>query len=112
MRPRIISLFTGAVGSIHRSQSNATMPPAKRCGGIGAGSSLSEILAVPSTEVLETAGIRVREADLLIGGPPCQSFSDGQHWIYAAETTAEALIAVCERENSHCRTTPNGPPGS
>lgn len=33
------------------------------------------ITDVPTKEILETAGLKVGEAALVIGGPPCQSFS-------------------------------------
>lgn len=38
------------------------------------------IEAVPSVEILETAGLRPGEVDLLIGGPPCQPFSKSAYW--------------------------------
>lgn len=31
-------------------------------------------------EILKTAGLRVREAALLVGGPPCQPFSKSGYW--------------------------------
>ncbi len=38
------------------------------------------IAAVKSRELLETAGLRVGEADVLIGGPPCKPFSKSGYW--------------------------------
>lgn len=38
------------------------------------------IEAIPSAELLETAGLRAGEVDLLIGGPPCQPFSKSAYW--------------------------------
>jgi DNA (cytosine-5)-methyltransferase 1 len=35
---------------------------------------------VPSRQILKTAGLQVGEADVLIGGPPCQPFSKSGYW--------------------------------
>src|SRR5438067_1103392 len=40
----------------------------------------AEIAAVKSPELLDTAGLRVGEATVLIGGPPCQPFSKSGYW--------------------------------
>jgi DNA (cytosine-5)-methyltransferase 1 len=40
-----------------------------------------DINAVTSSVVLERAGLRPGEADMLIGGPPCQPFSKSSYWV-------------------------------
>ena len=40
----------------------------------------SDIHSVTSKEILETARLKVGEADVLIGGPPCQPFSKSGYW--------------------------------
>lgn len=39
-----------------------------------------DINKVTSDEVLQAAKLKVREADMLIGGPPCQPFSKAGYW--------------------------------
>lgn len=39
-----------------------------------------DVAAVPSRTILATAGLRPGQADLLIGGPPCQPFSKSGYW--------------------------------
>ncbi|HYU33243.1 MAG TPA: DNA cytosine methyltransferase [Thermoanaerobaculia bacterium] len=39
-----------------------------------------DIHSVSSQELLDTASLRVGEADALIGGPPCQPFSKSGYW--------------------------------
>lgn len=36
---------------------------------------------VPSSEIMALAGLKAGEADLLIGGPPCQPFSKSGYWV-------------------------------
>lgn len=39
-----------------------------------------DILRVPTDEILATGALRVGEAAVLIGGPPCQPFSKSAYW--------------------------------
>ena len=39
-----------------------------------------DIVNVSSEKLLDTAGLRPGEADLLVGGPPCQPFSKAGYW--------------------------------
>lgn len=40
----------------------------------------ADICETPSSAILEAAGLKVGEAALLIGGPPCQPFSKSGYW--------------------------------
>lgn len=40
-----------------------------------------DINLVPSSTIMEKAGLKVGEADVLIGGPPCQPFSKSSYWV-------------------------------
>jgi DNA (cytosine-5)-methyltransferase 1 len=40
-----------------------------------------DIFDVPSGEILEIGGLKPGEADVLIGGPPCQPFSKSGYWV-------------------------------
>lgn len=89
-RPKVLSLFSGAGGldygfeaagfdtavaleidasSCQTLRSNRKWPVIER-----------DICEVPTGELLEIAGLRKREADVLIGGPPCQPFSKAGYW--------------------------------
>src|ERR1043165_8205792 len=37
---------------------------------------------VPTKELLATGSLKVREVDLVIGGPPCQPFSKSGYWAH------------------------------
>src|SRR5437879_547315 len=39
------------------------------------------INTVSTPAILEQAGIEIGEADMLIGGPPCQPFSKSSYWV-------------------------------
>src|SRR5690606_3800773 len=39
-----------------------------------------DISTIPSEEILEVAGLRPGEVDLVAGGPPCQPFSKSAYW--------------------------------
>lgn len=41
----------------------------------------ADINKVPSVTLLEKAGLAPGEADILIGGPPCQPFSKSSYWV-------------------------------
>ena len=40
-----------------------------------------DIHAVSTEDILDAAGLGVGEADVLIGGPPCQPFSKSSYWV-------------------------------
>jgi DNA (cytosine-5)-methyltransferase 1 len=40
-----------------------------------------DIKTLPAEEILEAAGLKAGEAELLIGGPPCTPFSKSGYWI-------------------------------
>ncbi|MEP1933474.1 MAG: DNA cytosine methyltransferase, partial [Roseibium sp.] len=40
-----------------------------------------DIHGITSAEILEVANLRPKEADILVGGPPCQPFSKSSYWI-------------------------------
>ena len=40
-----------------------------------------DIHEISSEEILKAGGLRVGEADVLIGGPPCQPFSKSSYWV-------------------------------
>ena len=40
----------------------------------------ADICETPSSQILDAAGLKVGEAALLIGGPPCQPFSKSGYW--------------------------------
>lgn len=89
-KPRIISLFSGAGGLDYGLEAagfqtavalefdrdccetlrhNRSWPVLER-----------DIFDVATEELLETGGLKRGDADLLIGGPPCQPFSKSGYW--------------------------------
>src|SRR5262245_27268713 len=40
-----------------------------------------DIKQLPADEILEAAGLRSGEAELLVGGPPCTPFSKSGYWL-------------------------------
>jgi DNA (cytosine-5)-methyltransferase 1 len=40
-----------------------------------------DINAVSSSEILDLAGLRPGQVDILVGGPPCQPFSKSSYWV-------------------------------
>jgi len=89
-RPKLISLYTGAGGMDYGFEAagfetavalefdhsccetlraNRSWPVIER-----------SIFDVPTDELLQAGQVRVGEADLLIGGPPCQPFSKSGYW--------------------------------
>lgn len=90
-RPRVISLFSGA-GGIDYGLEAADFETAvalemnRDCCATLARSRPKwrviedDIINVSSEKLLETAGVRPGEAELLVGGPPCQPFSKAGYW--------------------------------
>ena len=88
--PRLISLFTGAGGlDLGMEAAGFRTSVALELDSVAAQTLRRNrdwpvinrsIHQVDSVEILETAGLREGEADVLIGGPPCQPFSKAGYW--------------------------------
>lgn len=90
-KPRVISLYSGAGGLDYGLEAAgfktsvavemdpdcvATLRANRRWPVID-----RDIERAPSQEILEIAGLKAREADVLVGGPPCQPFSKSGYWL-------------------------------
>ncbi|MCR9143375.1 MAG: DNA cytosine methyltransferase [bacterium] len=86
----IISLFSGAGGLDYGfeaagfSTAVALEQDASCCRTLRANTKWpvieNDIMAVTNREILDTSGLKVGDASLLIGGPPCQPFSKSGYW--------------------------------
>ena len=90
-KPKIISLYTGAGGldygfeaagfstkvAVEMDPSCVLTLKKNRSWPVIA----KDIHDVSAANILKAAGLRKSEADLLIGGPPCQPFSKNSYWV-------------------------------
>lgn len=89
-RLRTVSLFTGAGGLDYGLEAAgfetcvAVEFDADCCATLRANRTWpvldKDIHETPSRELLDAAGIRAGEVDLVVGGPPCQPFSKSAYW--------------------------------
>ena len=47
-----------------------------------------------SSDVLDRAGLQPGEADMLIGGPPCQPFSKSTYWVRGDSLRLEIRVQI------------------
>jgi DNA (cytosine-5)-methyltransferase 1 len=91
MRPRVISLFSGAGGLDYGLEAagfdtavalemNADCCRTMRASRPRWAVIEDDIMNVSSEKILDAAGARPGEIDLLCGGPPCQPFSKAGYW--------------------------------
>lgn len=89
-KPTVISLYSGAGGLDYGFEAAgfrtavAVEMDADCCNTLRANRGWPvierDIHRVPTKEILKTAGLKKGEADVLIGGPPCQPFSKAGYW--------------------------------
>jgi DNA (cytosine-5)-methyltransferase 1 len=91
-KPRLISLFSGGGGLDYGFEAAGFATgacvemDADSCRTLRASRPRWEVIErsifdVPTAEMLERAGTRAGELDLVIGGPPCQPFSKSGYWV-------------------------------
>lgn len=112
-RPTAISLFSGAGGldlgaeaggftTVAAVESNETARATmlanapRHFPGLTKSAVLSDVLAISADELLERAGLRRREAGLLVGGPPCTPFSKSGYWLEYKRAGADPKASLLD----------------